>query len=248
MEKQKEWFEDWFDSPYYHILYGHRDMQEAEFFLRNFVHQFNPPAQSTMIDLACGKGRHSIFMNSLGFDVTGVDLSKHSISLAKEFENESLKFEVSDLRSLSVEGPFDYALNLFTSFAYFDNFETDEQVLLEIKKVLKPKGMLLIDFFNAQKVLETLVLAEEKENEGVLFKLNRRFEDGKIVKSIEVNHNQENYYFEEKVQALRLQDFETLLAQTGFELLHTYGAYDFSPFDLNSSDRLILIAQNIHVK
>ncbi len=248
MSKQKEWFEDWFDSPYYHILYGHRDMQEAEFFLRNFVHKFNPPAQAKMVDLACGKGRHSIFLNSLGFDVTGVDLSKHSISLAKEFENESLKFEVSDLRSLSVAGPFDYALNLFTSFAYFDDLATDEKVLLEIKKVLKPNGMLLIDFFNADKVLQTLVAEEEKENEGVLFQLKRRFEDGQIVKTIDVHHQSETHRFEEKVQALRLQDFEALLVRTGFELLHTYGAYDFSSFDIHSSDRLILIAQRKDVK
>lgn len=248
MEKQKEWFEDWFDSPYYHILYGHRDMQEAEFFLQNFVNKFSPAAKSKIVDLACGKGRHCIFLNSLGFNVTGVDLSKHSISLAKAFENSSLRFEVSDLRALCVEGPFDYALNLFTSFAYFDNLETDEQVLLEIKKVLKPNGILLIDFFNAQKVLETLVPEEEKENEGVFFRLKRRFEEGQIVKSIEVNHNNEKHYFEEKVLALHLQDFQNLLAQTGFELLQTYGAYDFSPFDINTSDRLILIAQNTNAK
>ncbi len=46
-----------------------------------------------MLDLACGKGRHSITLNKLGFDVLGIDLSEESITYAKQFENEYLKFE-----------------------------------------------------------------------------------------------------------------------------------------------------------
>ncbi|OYU94814.1 MAG: SAM-dependent methyltransferase [Bacteroidetes bacterium B1(2017)] len=247
MDTKKEWFAEWFDSPYYHILYGNRDMREAEFFLKNLILRFNPHEKAKIIDLACGKGRHSIYLNSLGFDVTGVDLSCHSISLAKPFENEHLHFAVSDLRSLKLDQKFDIALNLFTSFAYFDDLETDEKVLLEIKNVLNPGGFLLIDFFNAHKVISNLVEHEVKEKEGIVFTLDKKLEAGKIIKTISFSDKQQDYTFEEKVQALQISDFVYLLKKTGFQLIEVFGDYDLNNFEPLTSDRLILIAQNTYV-
>ncbi len=244
MDTQKEWFEDWFDSPYYHILYGNRDMSEAEFFLNNLLKRYSPNNDWKIVDLACGKGRHSIYLNSLGFDVVGVDLSPQSIQEAKAFENERLKFEVGDLRQLNLSSPFDIALNLFTSFAYFDSLETDALVLQQIKNCLKPNGYLLIDFFNANKVGCALVPHEVKEKQGILFDIRKRVEEGIIIKDIQFSDAGKNYHYQEKVQALQLAHFEQLFQETGFELVDVFGAYDLSGFDANQSDRLILIAKN----
>lgn len=246
MEIKKEWFEDWFDSPYYHILYGYRDMQEAEFFLGNLIQRYAPGEDSTIIDLACGKGRHSIYLNSLGFDVTGIDLSPQSIAEAQTYENERLHFKVGDLRSLTCGRSFDIALNLFTSFGYFDSLETDEEVLRRIHKCLKPNGHLLIDFMNAAKVTCQMVAEESKEKDGIQFHITKVKEDGKIIKTIRFSHRGHDYMFQEKVQTLGLEDFRNLFAASGFELIDTYGAYDLSPFDEQNSDRLILIARKIN--
>jgi SAM-dependent methyltransferase len=248
MDTKKEWFADWFDSPYYHILYGNRDMQEAEYFLKNLIARFDPKPDEKIIDLACGKGRHSIYLNSLGFDVTGVDLSEHSILSAKPFENEKLHFEVSDLRWLQLTNKFDIALNLFTSFAYFDDLETDELVLNEISNILNPNGYLLIDFFNASKVISSLVQHEIKEKEGIKFEIEKKIVNNKIVKSICFSDNNNHYQFQEKVQALTLANFEELFAKTGFQIIEVFGSYDLSAFNPISSDRLILIAQKSNVR
>jgi SAM-dependent methyltransferase len=162
MEHKKEWFSEWFNSPYYHILYQNRDEKEAEFFLRNVVQKLDFAAHHRIVDLACGKGRHAIFLNSLGFDVTGVDLASQSIQNAKQFSNDRLHFDVQDLRSLSVKNNFDIALNLFTSFGYFSSLEEDELVVKNIHSILKPKGVLLIDFMNAECVIKNLVERESK--------------------------------------------------------------------------------------
>ncbi len=45
-----------------------------------------------MLDVACGKGRHSRALADMGFDVTGIDLSFDSIREAKKSENEHLHF------------------------------------------------------------------------------------------------------------------------------------------------------------
>ena len=73
--KKNEWFKDWFNTSYYHTLYKNRDDKEAERFVKNLVNFTKLPLKSKILDLACGKGRHSITLNRLGMDVIGVDLS-----------------------------------------------------------------------------------------------------------------------------------------------------------------------------
>jgi SAM-dependent methyltransferase len=244
MQQETEWFEEWFDSPYYHILYGDRDMKEAEYFLENLINKFNPAKDTKLIDLACGAGRHSIYLNSLGFDVTGVDLSEHSISLAKPFENSRLHFEVGDLRNLNLASKFDIALNLFTSFGYFDCFATNMQVLGQVKALLNPRGYFLIDFMNAPKVLSKLVAAEQVHKNTITFNIQRRLQQGLIVKDISFELDRKNYSYQEKVQALTLVDFETMLHGAGFQIMEIFGNYKLDTFDEQDSDRLILICKN----
>jgi SAM-dependent methyltransferase len=239
---KKEWFSEWFDSPYYHILYKSRDAREAEYFLRNLVRRLQFNANQQLIDLACGKGRHSIFLNKLGFDVTGVDLAEHSIASAKDFENERLHFEVQDLRSLPYHEKFDIGLNLFTSFGYFDCDETNQLVMRQIYQILKPDGLVVIDFMNVNKVLSNLKLEEQKEVEGIVFNITKEVKNGLIIKSIDFTDAGKSYRFHEEVQILELKDFERLFALSGFSIEHVYGNYKLEPFDM-LSDRLIVIGK-----
>ena len=113
------WFETWFNTSYYHILYKDRDFAEAEHFISLLVEDLSLKENAHIIDLACGKGRHSLFLNSLGYSVLGLDLSEESILYNKEFEKSespSLKFGVHDMRNPIEGAPADAVFNLFTSF------------------------------------------------------------------------------------------------------------------------------------
>ncbi|MEE9349647.1 MAG: methyltransferase domain-containing protein, partial [Flavobacteriaceae bacterium] len=92
MIKEKEWFVDWFDTLYYHILYQDRNDIEAQLFMQNLIQFLDLKKGSKILDLACGRGRHSIYLNALGYKVTGVDLSKNSIAFAKKHEQKNLSF------------------------------------------------------------------------------------------------------------------------------------------------------------
>ncbi|MES2691128.1 MAG: methyltransferase domain-containing protein [Bacteroidota bacterium] len=243
MQPQKEWFSEWFDSPYYHILYKNRDMREAEYFLRNLVRRLSLQKEMKLIDLACGKGRHSIFLNSLGYEVTGVDLAAQSIAEAAKSENDRLHFDVQDLRSLPYLNEFDVALNLFTSFGYFDCDDTNKKVIAQVHKILKPEGIVVIDFMNVDVVLKGLVPHETKVVEGISFDITKRIEGGKINKRIGFTDNNKHYSFNEEVQVLTVDDFKALLTEGGFELAQVYGNYKLEAFNRDTSDRLILIAR-----
>lgn len=243
MSNKIQWFENWFDTKFYHILYKNRDEKEAEHFLKNLVNKLQIPIESKIIDLACGKGRHSVYLNGLGLNVVGVDLSEQSIMHAKQHEKQNLYFVKADLRSLPFENEFDYGLNLFTSFAYSDSWDENLLILQEINKTLKKDGFLLIDFLNASKIILNENAKEEKVLDGIEFKISKEIKNKRIVKKIEFESEGKSYSFEEKVQLLELSDFEKLFKQSGFVLKSVFGNYNLDSFDQSSSNRLILLTQ-----
>ena len=118
MATQKQWFETWFNTHYYHILYQNRNDKEAQAFIDNLLAYLSPSKNAKILDLACGKGRHARFIAEKGFDVTGIDLATDSIAAAKKHEHKHLHFQVHDMRETFAENEFDYVFNFFTSFGF----------------------------------------------------------------------------------------------------------------------------------
>ncbi|PHR37169.1 MAG: SAM-dependent methyltransferase [Fluviicola sp.] len=239
----KEWFADWFDTSYYHILYKNRDISEAEQFIRRLIHQLPIKEGAPVLDLACGKGRHAVTLSECGFDVLGVDLSPNSINEAKKFENDSLKFAVHDMREVIPNKQFDGVFNLFTSFGYFDSIADNQRMVDSIAQMLRPNGLLVIDFMNAHRVVSNLVETESKTVDGITFDIQRRFDGTHIFKDINFDADGRNHSYTERVQGLKKNDFVSLLSNANFKILHSFGNFNLDEFNENSSDRLIIIAQ-----
>jgi len=234
------WFSSWFDTPYYHILYKERNCTEAQLFMDNITNYLNLPENAKVLDLACGKGRHSIYLNQLGFDVLGADLSENSIAEATENANDTLHFKVHDMRE-PFEEKYDAIFNLFTSFGYFENDEDNLTTLKAIKESLSEYGFAVIDFMNVNQVLKTLVPEETKTVEGIDFQLKRYLKDGHIYKEIDFEDKGQKFHFTEKVKALTLEDFESMMEEAGIYLLDIFGDYKLKSFHKTESERLILI-------
>lgn len=242
---QRKWFQYWFNSPYYHILYSQRNDAEAEFLIDNLSAYLKPAADSRILDIACGRGRHSIYLNKKGYDVTGIDLSEQSIKYAQQFEQKHLHFFVHDMRKLAFINYFDIAMNLFTSFGYFETEKEHVSALKSFRKGIKPDGTLVIDYFNTHKIIKNLTQQETKTVEGIEFHLHKFVADGKIIKHINFEHRNKAFAFEERVQAFQLEDFKRMLEKSGLQISETFGSYGLEPFDEIKSDRLILICKKV---
>jgi SAM-dependent methyltransferase len=245
MNKSEElnWFENWFDSPYYHLLYKDRNCNEAELFIDNLIEFLKPKSEDRFLDLGCGKGRHSFYINKKGFDVTGIDLSKNSIACAQQLENEYLHFYVHDMRKLFRTNYFNYVVNLFTSFGYFENSNDDNATINAVYKSLKPNGIFVLDFMNAKKVIAQLPKNEIKIIDGITFNITKKIENNFIIKRINFSDKGREYNFQERVKALTINDFEKYFKINKLKILHLRGNYQLEKFDENSSERLIIIAQ-----
>lgn len=242
-ELQKEWFDTWFDTPYYHILYSNRDETEAEVFLTNLMNHLRVKQGASILDLPCGKGRHALFLAEKGFTLTGADLSSASISLAKSYAPENVTFLVHDLRKPAWNESFDYVLNLFTSFGYFETEAEDRAAFTTLSRALKKGGSLVIDFMNVTRAVNLLKEEETKEIEGITFHLKRFVQDGYIHKEIRFEADNTPYFFTEKVKALSLEDFKGFFTFAGLTLIDVFGSYQLDAYNPIESDRLIMIAK-----
>ncbi len=240
---QKKWFEEWFDSPYYHILYKNRDTNEAIKFINLLAKKLNLKSTSSILDLGCGKGRHSLQLNKHYNKVVGIDLSSKSILAAKKHESESLSFFKADMRNFTSDKKFNAIFNLFTSFGYFDDQRDNIRVLESCNDLLIKDGVLIIDYLNAEKIKNNYKKKEEKVIDGISFNIRREIINNRIVKSIAFEHQKKSFNFEEKVQLLTKNDFIEKFKATGFEIIYCWGNYKLQDFNPLNSDRLILVAR-----
>lgn len=235
-----EWFQDWFGTKYYHLLYQNRDEAEARLFLSNLIKNLPIHQSDRILDLACGSGRHSHFLAEAGFNVTGIDLSEENILKAKEIKS-TAEFYVHDMRN-PVRGKFKVVLNLFTSFGYFECENDNIRTLESIHQVLEKDGILLIDFLNAEELVDLKQHTELKRVETIDFKITKQITQDIVRKDIEFDHEGRHHHYVERVQLLRLADFERLLDQTGYQLDNVYGDYALNKY-ASDSNRLILVAR-----
>ena len=229
---------DWFDSDYYHILYKHRDYSEARNFIDNIIEYLDLKKGSKILDLACGIGRHSIYLDEIGFKVVGTDKSPNNIKRAKASQNQSLSFlqmEMIDNTNHKYDGIF----NLFTSFGYV-NHDYNLKTIKNIERQLKDNGTIIIDFMNTLFVKNNLVIEETKVIDDLSFKIKRRSDGKHIYKEIKFN-DKKDYFFQEKVMDLSLKDFENYLIKYNLKIIKTFGDYNLNEFDIENSERLIMV-------
>jgi SAM-dependent methyltransferase len=238
---QKEWFASWFDSKYYHLLYRNHDEQDAQAAVKSLLKALDLHPESAILDLACGKGRHARLLAESGYYVTGLDISHQSIAFARQFESDRLEFYQHDMRLPFRTNYYDAIVNFFTSFGYFETDADHERTLINVAQQLKPRGLLLIDFFNAEKVKKTIVPKFEKTVEGIEFKIKKRIENNRILKHIAFEDNNKQYEYEERVRLFTLSDFECMADKAHLKIERTFGNYALDIFDVEMSDRLILL-------
>lgn len=243
------WFEEWFNTPYYHILYKDRDFVEAETFIKHLIEKLQLPQKAKIIDLACGKGRHSVFLNKMGFEILGVDLSEQSIAHNKQFENDTLSFKVHDMRDkLFPEvstSPQDAVFNLFTSFGYFDDPADDKKVFSSVHEVLKENGIFILDFLSAEYVKSNLKAEETLIKEGIAFLIKKRIENEHVIKDIFFEDQGNKYHFFEKVKLHSQHEIKELAKNCGFETQEIWGNYQLDDYHGATSPRCIFFLTKI---
>ncbi|MBX2930926.1 MAG: methyltransferase domain-containing protein [Chitinophagaceae bacterium] len=248
--RKEAWYKDWFASPYYHQLYQNRDETEAYRFISTLIQYLNPSPNSYMLDVACGKGRHSIALAEMGFNVTGIDLSLPSIEEAKVNETDNLHFFQHDMRLPFWVNYFDYAFNFFTSFGYFRTKREHDNAIRTIANSLKKNGVFVIDYLNVHYAENTLHSNDITKIDDTEFHITRWHDATHFYKQIQVIDTESfapKHLFTEKIAKFSLGDFTEMLSYQHLQIQEVFGDYQLNSFNIKNSPRLIIIAKK-HIK
>jgi SAM-dependent methyltransferase len=244
------WFEEWFDSPLYEKLYAYRNKNEANQ-LADLIEREIPASDfPNILDLGCGRGRHSITLAERGYNVLGVDLSKEVIDKASKIAEEhgltNLRFEVGDMRR-PLDKTFNAAVNLFTSFGYFLRDNENARVVQSVEQMLNKGGLLILDYLNAYKVRKDLVPEEEERFKDLVVHIQREIRENMVYKHIRFigEDVDEPIEYHERVKLYEPNWFEDVFKANGFDIKQVYGSYEGEPFDKENSPRLIMVAEKI---
>ena len=239
------WFETWFDSPYYHKLYFERNDKEAQVFINNLMQYLKLPQESLLLDVACGKGRHSNYLASQGYKVTGTDLSPNSIQQANAHAVNNAQFYIHDMRLPFKEKVFTGVFNFFTSFGYFDDDADNQKALNAMQTSLIDGGYLVLDFLNQQYVKNHLVPNEEKNIDGTLYQIKKWVDDKYFYKQITITDKtiSSPMLHTEKVARITKEQFLNYFKNANLKIDNIFGNYSLFAFDEITSPRIIIIAK-----
>ncbi|KPJ86849.1 MAG: hypothetical protein AMS18_15045 [Gemmatimonas sp. SG8_17] len=235
-----EWFEQWFGEEYLK-LYPHRDEDDAAEAVALIMDNVRLEG-ARVLDLACGPGRHAIQLRSAGAWVVGFDLSLPLLSRARHRDRDPLHVVRGDMRYLPfVGGSFDVVVNLFTSFGYFSDDRQHGLVLTEVAGVLRPGGVLVLDYFNATDLMGSLVPHEKRAIGSQRVVIERRIsDDGKYVLK-EMHLLNDGRSFLERVRMFSVTELETLVSEAGLCVRKRYGDYSGGPLTAESP-RVLMVA------
>jgi SAM-dependent methyltransferase len=240
--------ENWFETPYYKVLYQNRDEYEAQEFIENLLKNLQPIPNSRMLDIACGEGRFTKHLADHGYDVTGTDISQQRIATAKTFETDNLHFYVQDMRFPFFVNYFDYAFNFFTSFGYFSNRRDHKLAARAFADCLKENGYLIIDYLHCDYAVAQLVEKETVVRGTYVFSITRKLEGKQIKKNIDFTDEYGvKRHYSETVTAFTLSDFIELFRPYGLSLVGSFGDYNLNSFNPLSSPRLIMVYKKRYV-
>lgn len=238
------WYEQWFDTDEYELVYQNRDEGEARQLI-NLIEEVTEPAPgSSVLDIGCGRGRHSVDFASRGYQVTGLDLSKRSLEAARAraaHAGVDVRFVHGDMRD-PIPQAFDRVVNLFTAFGYFESEAEHQRALDAMAGSVDRGGWFVQDFLNADYVVSNLVAADVRTVGEWEIRQSRRVKEGRIRKRIEFRQGETSHSFEESVALLDRDEMEGLHRAAGLEVVKVLGDYDGGPAGPNAP-RLILFSR-----
>ncbi len=241
------WYKQWFGEEYLE-LYAHRDEGEAERHV-DFVESLFAGPPRAILDLACGAGRHTAALRRRGYRALGVDLS-----LVLLAQPPPLPRVAGDMGCLPfAEHTFDWALNFFTSFGYFETEQENFRVLAEIARVLAPGGRCLLDLMNLDATLAQLKEYEQREDGERRVEIRRWWDpqQRRINKRIRIvaldstRAGSEARTFLESVRVYTLDEVTMGLRWAGLEVTATFGSFAGEAYG-RDSERLIIVGHRVH--
>jgi SAM-dependent methyltransferase len=227
--------------------FGEHEPQVVEFFRRLFAQN----KVHTMLDCACGTGRHLPLFHSLGCEVFGSDISEAMLAQARsnlaEYGLEAPLCQL-DFRDLPghLRRQFD-AVVCLGSIGFMPDEPEFSRAFTSMGAVLREGGLLVLTAMPTDrqwKEKPRFLLAANRPDFTRLFVVDY-FEDRAWYNVVDISNGDEMgglQVWSAELHVLLRDDQERLLKTAGFRKVDFFGVFDFTPYDRETSPSLITVA------
>jgi SAM-dependent methyltransferase len=228
-------------GEHYPLLYRHRDDASAAAEVAQIVKLLNLTPGRRVLDVCCGGGRHLAAFRSLGFDAIGVDLSPTLLAEARKRPGLEGRLIRADIRSMPFESEFDAAVNLFTSFGYFQKDADNQHALRQMIWALKSGGRLLMDLINPAWLYRNFEPYFHRWVDRSYIRQHRQLTDRRVVNEIQITGpSGECRNICEDVRLYEPLELAAMFRKAGASAVRFFGSLNGEPYS-SDSPRLIAI-------
>lgn len=246
MPKSKPWHED--DSlweTWGPLMFTEQRLAAAVSEVEKIVSLLGIKPGAQVLDLGCGVGRHSLELARRGFHVTGVDRTRSYLDRAsKQAQTEGLKVEFvqDDMRTFCRPDAFDAAINMYTSFSYFEDPEEDRQVVLNVCRSLKSGGLFILHTHGKEVLARIFRESDWREENGTLILTRRKVSKnwGWMENHVIILKDDKRTEFKATHRLYSATEMAALFADCGFIEVYVYGDFEGSPYDQRAETMVVV--------
>ena len=240
-----EWWKGYFDAKYLQEYEPIFSPGEDRHDVARLIELLRLPVGARILDVPCGQGRHARLLAEAGFEVTGLDYSRHLLDLARAAGSQ-VRYTRGDMRHLPARwtGRFDAVVNLFTSFGFFLDPSDDVKVVREFARVLAPNGVLVWHGASRDGVMSSFIARDWwQSNDGTLIAHERTFDPLSGIMSVFVRQGDaERQYRIRLYTATRLAE---LFAAEGLIVEEAYDGWTERPLRRRTGSMVLVVRKTI---
>lgn len=234
----------------YDLLQPKEEIFKQEEFFEKLIERYSI---KTCLDCACGTGWHLVMLNNLKVQCDGSDLSESMLQKAEiNLKGRSVNLKKEDFRTLSKSwtSKYDMIICMTTSFPHNKNDKEAIQTLNSAYDCLNQGGILVIDngfsdllFKTRPKYIPARITAEQAFYFIIEYPDNQDIVVFNILNVIKTPTGFDNAFETIDYLAIGKEKFENLFSKTDYSKVEYYGNYEFEEYSIESSKRMIAIAQ-----
>lgn len=248
-----DWFKAFYETDYYKYYFEPKlrrvPRAEVGFILEKGRLDFDGRYPPRVFDICCGIGRHARPLAAAGCEVIGVDLSAANITAARQRAQEEgiaerCRFELGDIRAYEPPSNCDLAINIFTSFGYFETDDENAVILDRAARSLRPGGRLILDVANREAIIAGFKKRERRgtRDNYVIEQCELDLARGRAMglwTFVRGKHRSEHRV---SIRLYALHELIAMAERHEMRFVEAYGSFDGEPYD-RLSPRCIFVAE-----
>ena len=229
----KEWWVDFFKGDFTEVVLNQQAAETVAFMKQ----VGNMESGMKAFDQCCGKGYLAHELDKVGLIVTGIDMSETYIDYAKkELSSDRVVFICGDARSYFETEGYDICINWNTSFAYNQEDEENEKMLIPFSQNLKKGGQFFMSTMNPlfiNKHFQRFIVKQVPSGNSTIITIRESWIEDEMMKSdwliVYPDGHRETAYGQTKLYSL--EDYKEMCLRHGLLVEKTYGDIAQSPYD-----------------